>query len=289
MIVYLYIKTHNITGLKYFGRTENKNPFKYKGSGIYWLKHLKKHGCNFTTEIYGTYTSLEECHKDALEFSIKNNIVDSKEWANLKEEDGYATYTKCHLDKTKLKISLASKTFWADPDNKLKMKNIHKTRFLINPDLKINYQTIAKLSVAKQIHNGTYEKATEARVNGRKKFLNSLTKEEYNDFYSWTKQKRSDTWKNKISNALLNSEKTEDHKKALAISKQKNKGIFKDHKNEHYEIHKDFCRKYSIDPTFYKDLNTLIKSKSVFEKLGLDYEENKHKTKKELGFMFISI
>jgi hypothetical protein len=36
----LYVKTHNITGLKYFGKTTN-DPFKYKGSGKYWLDHLK--------------------------------------------------------------------------------------------------------------------------------------------------------------------------------------------------------------------------------------------------------
>ena len=46
MIIYLYLKQHNITGLKYFGKTE-QNPYKYKGSGIYWLRHLKN-----TEEIF---------------------------------------------------------------------------------------------------------------------------------------------------------------------------------------------------------------------------------------------
>ena len=43
MTIYLYVKQHSVTGLKYFGRTECKNPFRYKGSGSYWKKHLKKH------------------------------------------------------------------------------------------------------------------------------------------------------------------------------------------------------------------------------------------------------
>lgn len=37
----LYIKTHNKTGLKYFGKTTSNDPYKYKGSGSYWLDHLK--------------------------------------------------------------------------------------------------------------------------------------------------------------------------------------------------------------------------------------------------------
>ena len=33
---WLYIKQHNITKLKYFGKTVRKDPIKYKGSGTYW-------------------------------------------------------------------------------------------------------------------------------------------------------------------------------------------------------------------------------------------------------------
>lgn len=84
--IYLYIKTHNKTGLKYFGKTTRKNPHKYLGSGKYWLAHLKKHGADYTTEIYGHYTDKQQCLKEAIEFSEKHNIVDSVEWANLRIE-----------------------------------------------------------------------------------------------------------------------------------------------------------------------------------------------------------
>lgn len=83
---YLYIKTHNITGLKYFGKTTNKDPYKYKGSGTYWKRHLEKHGCDVNTEILGYYINEKECKSNSLKFSKENNIVDSKEWANLKVE-----------------------------------------------------------------------------------------------------------------------------------------------------------------------------------------------------------
>lgn len=87
MTIYLYVKTHNKTGLKYLGKTE-KDPYKYKGSGLHWLRHLKKHGSDLTTVI------LRECHSEnevkiwGMHYSEKWNVVESQEWANLKEERG---------------------------------------------------------------------------------------------------------------------------------------------------------------------------------------------------------
>lgn len=86
--IYLYIKTHKTTGLKYFGKTTKKDPFKYNGSGKYWLNHLKKYGNLIDTEIIGIFENQQECSKFALEFSIKNNILESKDWANLRLENG---------------------------------------------------------------------------------------------------------------------------------------------------------------------------------------------------------
>lgn len=37
----LYIKIHNVTGLKYFGKTTKNNPEKYTGSGKHWKRHIK--------------------------------------------------------------------------------------------------------------------------------------------------------------------------------------------------------------------------------------------------------
>lgn len=84
--IYLYIKTHNKTGLKYFGKTLSKDPYSYLGSGKYWREHLKKNGCDIHTEILNVYYDEKKCLSDAIEFSIENNIVESKEWANLKIE-----------------------------------------------------------------------------------------------------------------------------------------------------------------------------------------------------------
>ncbi len=114
--VCLYIATHNKTGLKYFGKTckwftvedLQKN---YHGSGIYWNKHLKKHGKNITMEIY-SICSLNEENEDyvkhiALKFSEENNIVKSKKWANLIPENGLDGIA--HSEYTKKKIGLGNK------------------------------------------------------------------------------------------------------------------------------------------------------------------------------------
>lgn len=84
---YLYVKIHNSTGLKYFGKTI-KNPNAYLGSGKHWLRHLKVHGTDISTNVIGYYTDREECINAAKKFSIENNIVESTEWANLCPENG---------------------------------------------------------------------------------------------------------------------------------------------------------------------------------------------------------
>jgi hypothetical protein len=107
---YLYIKTHNTTGLKYFGKTTG-NPFEYRGSGKHWLSHIKKHGYDVSTEVLGYYTTPDECKHAALKFSQENHIVESKNWANMIDENGLdggdtqrKNYTP-HSIQTKRKIS----------------------------------------------------------------------------------------------------------------------------------------------------------------------------------------
>ena len=102
---YLYIKIHEKTGKKYFGKTILEDPFAYKGSGTYWTKHLNKHGNDFRTIIYGFYTDEEECKRDAIEFSRNNNIVGSKEWANQVEETGLDGFNTTGIAPAKHSIS----------------------------------------------------------------------------------------------------------------------------------------------------------------------------------------
>jgi hypothetical protein len=82
-IIYLYIKTHNVSGIKYFGMTTESDPHKYPGSGKIWKRHLKKYGRDWNTEIVAEFTDVDEAEEFGLQFSSKHNIVESPEWANL--------------------------------------------------------------------------------------------------------------------------------------------------------------------------------------------------------------
>lgn len=94
MIIYLYKKTHRITGLKYLGKTTAKNPYSYAGSGTYCKRHLDVHGYEYDTEILKESHSNEEIKKWGIYYSQLWNIVDerdehgNKTWANLKPEMG---------------------------------------------------------------------------------------------------------------------------------------------------------------------------------------------------------
>jgi len=87
MIIYLYVKRHKITGLKYFGKTI-QNPWIYPGSGKYWNRHLKVHENNVETiEVWG-FDDQILCCEFAQKYSKLHNIVESKDWANLIPETG---------------------------------------------------------------------------------------------------------------------------------------------------------------------------------------------------------
>jgi hypothetical protein len=88
MKTYLYVKQHRITGLKYFGKTSTNNPYVYLGSGLHWRRHLTVHGPDVETLSVWEFINQKECEEFALKFSIKNKIVESAEWANLKLENG---------------------------------------------------------------------------------------------------------------------------------------------------------------------------------------------------------
>jgi len=95
-MVCLYIFTHNITGLKYFGKTTNsfseERLLKYGGSGSYWNDHKKVHGNYLSVEIYGIFHK-GKVKEEALKFSKDNDIVNEKingkkTWANEEVENG---------------------------------------------------------------------------------------------------------------------------------------------------------------------------------------------------------
>lgn len=93
MSIYLYIKTHNITGLKYLGKTKT-NPHKYRGSGIDWIEHLKKYGRDVTTEVIHECKDNAELGELGRYYSTLYNVTGAmddygnKIWANRIPETG---------------------------------------------------------------------------------------------------------------------------------------------------------------------------------------------------------
>jgi hypothetical protein len=93
-VIYLCVKEHKITKLKYFCKTTKKDPVRYLGSGKYWRDHLKIHGRLVETLEVWQFDKQEDCTKFALDFSEKFDIVHAtnengqKIWANLRPENG---------------------------------------------------------------------------------------------------------------------------------------------------------------------------------------------------------
>lgn len=101
MTVHLYIKEHQITGLKYLGKTK-QDPYVYRGSGKRWLNHIKVHGNFVTTTVVGTYATDDDLRRDSLRISQLHNIVDDPSWANLRVEDGSGGDTAKFIDYSKI-------------------------------------------------------------------------------------------------------------------------------------------------------------------------------------------
>jgi hypothetical protein len=135
----LMIKTHNVTGKKYFCKTTKLDKLeKYHGSGTVWKRHLKVFGKDITTEILGIYYDKQRCVEAALKFSTENDIINSKEWANLILENGldgasagkmHHMYGKVHPKKGQKRPEMSEKLRgeknpqWGKPGPMLGKKN----------------------------------------------------------------------------------------------------------------------------------------------------------------------
>ena len=85
---YLYIKQHSVTGMLYLGIT-TRNPETYKGSGIKWRSHIKKHGKQHVVNVwYCLYLSEADISEAALSLSSQYMVAESDDWANFIPENG---------------------------------------------------------------------------------------------------------------------------------------------------------------------------------------------------------
>lgn len=158
--IYLYIKTHNKTGLKYLGKTK-QDPFEYKGSGVYWVNHIKVHGNDVTTEVLASCSTPEEIKELGLYYSKLFNIVESSDWANLMEENGVGGANKTSFKKGLIpankgkkspEISKAKFDYW----KKWKEENLeYKAKWKINNYEKKGYAKVSELGKKQTAINNT--------------------------------------------------------------------------------------------------------------------------------------
>lgn len=121
----LYVKTHNVTGLKYLGQTKKENVHKYKGSGKIWRDHLIEHGDDVSTQILVQSEDKSTIAFWGRYYSDKWNIVESTQWANLIPETCGGGYINVENNK---RMSIERKGVPKSEETKKKMKDFWKDR-----------------------------------------------------------------------------------------------------------------------------------------------------------------
>jgi len=213
MIVTLYVKIHNVTGLMYFGKTIRKDVLKYKGSGKYWLRHIKIHGYDVTTEIIGTFDDINLCKDFAMKFSIDNDIVNSKKWANLILENG---------------IDGGTPGYKMSDEQKKMISDFHKGRIFSESYRK-------KLSDANKGNTHSTETKIKISKAGKGRVQSYETKEKRR--LKLIGQKRSEEFKQNVSKHKKGGILSEEHKSKLS-SAHKGKILSQETKNKIKEYQK---------------------------------------------------
>lgn len=101
---YILLKTHNKTGLQYLCKhvtSYEHSCYSYSGSGVYWKRHLDKHGYDFSTVILAICETKNAAQKAGRIFSKFYDVVASKKFANLVPEDGQGGADVSAFRKTK--------------------------------------------------------------------------------------------------------------------------------------------------------------------------------------------
>lgn len=88
MTYFLMVKKAYPTGLMYLCQTSLPDPYTYKGSGKRWLNHYRAHRPHIVTWVICECESLEDLRAAGIFYSKLWNVVESDDWANLREEDG---------------------------------------------------------------------------------------------------------------------------------------------------------------------------------------------------------
>jgi len=166
------IKKCMSTGLLYLCKTSSqiKDPYLYNGSGVRWIKHIKKHNSHIITCIIGEYPTRQELREAGLYYSNLFEVVKSPNWANLTEEKGDGGLIgngqlgkRWKIKDTSNMHSTKTKTEkWAEGKKKIAGKNNYQFKGLIKTPWGIFESIVDAVSVGqKQRDLGVLEVITD--------------------------------------------------------------------------------------------------------------------------------
>ena len=191
---WLYIKRHSKTGLLYFGKTINADPFYYKGSGTYWLRHLKVHGRRHVETLWcERFTDIFDLVEFALFFSEYMDIVASPAWANLIPENGLSA-VMTEVTKGKIATTLTGR--------RIPQEVILKRSATLSANILSGETVIVKRKLTSEERALSTEKARTTRANWTEEQVTT-----YSEALSRanTGKKRTPQQCENIRNGLLNS------------------------------------------------------------------------------------
>lgn len=203
-MVRLLIKTHDITGLKYLCITTRDDYDTYKGSGVYWKRHLKVHGNDIRTDVlYESKENDARFKEMCMYYSGLYNIVEDTSWANLMPENGnIANQYFTPTDEWKYKISEANKEYYKNNPKACEAQALKFKKWIEDED---NYQRWKEAQM-----QGVQSRSKDSVKRAAEKI--SKTK------LNWSDEKRNEVY-SKVSDSLKTSKARKDFEKRMKVER----------------------------------------------------------------------
>jgi len=217
---YLYLKTHNITGKKYLGQT-TKDPFKYKGSGTYWIRHISVHGNDVKTVILKICRDKNELKKWGLYYSKLWSVSENPDFANLMEENGDGSGNLSKESRDKISRKAKGRRHTEETKRKLRESLLgHKVSEETKQKLKVRERTDCEKNNMRKARLGKKHD-----TNTKQKISKSLKGREF-----------SEETKLKMRNSKIGRTFSEESRKKMSNS-QKNKIVSEETKLKMRKAH----------------------------------------------------
>jgi hypothetical protein len=210
--------------------------------------------------------------QDLIDKNIKNPLILNK--VCFKDRKGFGLLTQSSSDK----ISKSSYKMWQNDDFKKSMSLKQK-------------ESWTKERRESQSNRLINEFWTEERKNSHSEKMRGRKFTE--EVKEKMRKPKCDGHGKNVSKALSGVPKSKKHRESLSRSKQgkilTTRKILQiiDHLGNEFENERRFCIHYKLSKGFYVDLDKPIRYSSVYDKLDIpNTEENRLKTKRQLGFHF---